>query len=264
MLFIYNGTNLKLSLKSVKENGGTLLNLVDTEDTSKSAFLIKATDERVTALIDERYGEGRELVYNPSREYILLKDARILIDSNTDSYVVSEIKKDEKITRPKELIKNLLVLVIPKDDKFIINFSVLKKKPVIESLDDDSNVVILHLKTYNWSTLKEPVNVYIKKSDGTVTELELTSKEEENKNTGATYNKNVINVNEDYTGEVPIFAKKKETNYDKKTRNNGKGGYNQGFNMNSKNNKPKDLVIPKYEKHESRSQGGKKNRKGRR
>ena len=116
-----------------------------------------------------------------SREYMLLKDARILIDSNTDSYVVSEIKEGEKNTRPKELIKNLLVLVIPKDDKFVINFSALKKKPVIESLDDDTTVVVLHLKSYNWSNLKEPVNVYIKKSDGTITELELTSKEEENK-----------------------------------------------------------------------------------
>ncbi len=264
MLFIYNATNSKLSLKSVKENGETLLNLVDTEDASKSAFLIKATDERVTALIDERYGEGRELVYNPSREYMLLKDVRILIDSNTDSYVVSEIKEGEKNTRPKELIKNLLVLVIPKDDKFVVNFSALKKKPVIEALDDDINVVVLHLKSYNWSNLKEPVNIYIKKSDGTATELELTSKEEENKKTGTTYNKNVINVNEDYTGEIPTFAKKKESNYDKKPRNNGKGGYNQGFTTNYKNNKSKDLVIPKYEKHESRSQGGKKNRKGRR
>lgn len=276
MIFIYNQTNLAVKLKSVNTTGEATLHIMDQNDSSKSAPIIKATNTQLIEVMNSRYQNGHDLTHNPSREYLLIKNSRILIDSETDEYVVSSMESGQK-ERPKNLIKNLLVMVMHKEDRFVVNYRDLKKKPVIHAFGDEYIVVIFHIKSYNWSNLSEPMKIYIKpslESSRAAKQLEFTYAEVPGKD-DTTYRQNVINVT-DYEGTIPEFKSSTQKKpYNKQSDGNNRGGNNRGGYTNNRNTKPsygpsermergangknhKELVIPKYQDCSSRTQGGRK------
>lgn len=264
MLFIYNETDLNLKLQSYNVKGTiTELRLEDVDDSEKQAFIVKSDNELAIAAMKKRYANGHVITENPAREYVIIKDHRVLVNSDTDEYIVSNVK-DLSNSRPKEAVKNLVVLVLEKNSVFFAKKGDLKKRAVIHKFGRDYTVAVLHIKSLNWASATEPINVLIKSDTGNHKKLNLTYSEVAGKN-DTTYKQNIVMV-EDYEGEFPTFAKRdnrERRSYDSdrgptgrttdRNRNYNRGGY-------TNQNQNGELRIPKYEGHESRSQGGRNGR----
>ena len=294
MNFIYNETDEKLSMTCREVNGETKI-VLNVNSGAEQYDLISTKDADLATSIKNRYQNGRELVHNPSREYTTLKDKRILVNANTSEYVVSELVSVDKSERPQEYVKNVLVLVMKPDTRYYVKQIALRNRMFVKPFNTEEKgkvkVAVLYIKSFNWSSLREPISILMQAGDGNHKQLILTSETKTDAKSGTQFDQNVINVS-DYTGEFPkprentdakprynknntsgggyhkrnnsygsrdnngYRENNKDRNYGKRDNNNRtRGGYSSGFNNRGNG---KELVIPKFEDHSSRSQTNRK------
>ena len=161
MIFVYNDTSLKLNLHSVKTKGTQGISAVELQiadsDSGMAKTITKVTDPELCEEVQNKFGNtsGRSIKYNPSKEFVMLKDKCILFNPETDSMVVSSLAEN----RPKDRVKNIIVLVIDRDSRFFFPITAQWKKPNIIPFGKKHTVVVMYIKSFNWSTLNRPLNI---------------------------------------------------------------------------------------------------------
>lgn len=238
MIFIYNETDLPLKLISTMDTTKTSAHLHAVLGDSKPECILSANDDAIMTALHNRYNHGRFLKYNPAREYVLVKDVRLLVNPETNTYVISDGKND-KYER-KNYVKNTIMLVLHKDSKYFIKKDILKKSHTINDFgpNGDYKIVTLHITTFNWSSLPGVRNILI--NGIKPIELELTCSEvKAGQKPGTSYKQNIINVH-DYNGTFPeIKPKSSNKKFEHKTKGFDKhNGQKKPYNSTKVYSKP--------------------------
>ena len=147
------------------------------------------------------------------RDYLMVRDHSILMNPETDELVdLGNIKPDTK-ERKSLYVKNMIVLVLDKDSKYFIKKKNTCKKPQIVTLADDGEVkvVIMYIKTNNWSRIpaNDPLNILIMSGCGAESNVEfkMTSVVSKSNGTDGSVTTRHHNLAEvvPYTGEFPVI-----------------------------------------------------------
>lgn len=216
MIYLYNETPLtNLSFVESVYAKNTCIALKHTDATTDpvtehSIDLIGTTSDVIKEAIHNRYAEGVQIKNKIARDYCVVKNHRILIDTAHDELVDLGLA-NQKIPFNPSCVKNMIVLILHKDSKYFVKKKYTVKKPFIfTDWVNDTKVITLYLTVNNWNSIPqdERLSILIESGYGSDHNTEITMTGVPTKNPNANDNRpfyrNVFEPH-DYKGTFPIL-----------------------------------------------------------
>ena len=216
MIYLYNETTLTdLAFTETNSEMFSGIGLTHTDKSTEPATvntieLITTKHDAVKEAIHNRYANGIEIKEKIARDYCIVKNHRVLIDSNVDELVDLGLANQRSPYNP-SCIKNMVVLVLHKDSKYFIKKKYTMKKPhIYNNWVNDTKVIVMYLTTNNWNTIPkdESLSILIESGYGADHNVQITMTGEPvknpNPNDNRPYFRNTFEAHE-YTGTFPIL-----------------------------------------------------------
>ena len=218
MIYLYNETRLTRMAfveEAYGDRSGISLRIESDAhpDTPYMISLVKSTSKVIIDALHNRYsGHGVKIEDTFVRDYLMVREHRILMNPETDELVDLGNAADRNKEDKNLYVKNMVVLVLNKDSKYFIKKKNTSKKPVVTTLTDDGEVkvVVMYIKTNNWSHIpaNDPLNILIQSgySAASNVEFKMTSVSSTNTVDGnvTTRHHNTVEITP-YTGEFPTI-----------------------------------------------------------
>lgn len=239
MIYVFNETNLELAL-GVKQTSDekTFISLKTTDESiTNSIDLLEVRGKDLIEAVNNRYADGVVLAKNPSKDYVMIPDHCILMDTDEDALTdLGSVSKEDRKQLDEKYVNNMLVLVLSKGSKYFVRSRHLAKRASYHNWLDNVVVITMFIKANYWGSVKDTMTVLIQSSLGDEDHkiITMTAKDMRFSKTAKHHKHNVLLV-DTYTGEFPEFKKHNNNSGDYKPRNNYNGNKKSNYNNNRNN-----------------------------